>query len=244
VNPDLNATASQPRQFLPLRPLAAVLIVLVAADVALTAANLVVQNLTEGDRLGLAQMESKPFIVISQIAVGITEIVFLIWFRRAKINTEHIGSEQRYGRGWAFWGWIVPVVNFWIPFQIMDDLLRASRPTWSRAGKTWLPLTWWISWTLFGSLYVLQRGSLLALGVFYSSSTTPKHYGLRPPDGWPSFCLFAVAGLTCIALIRAISQGELGTPDGPAAEPANDSPAFISLLSRWPRRVRLARSFG
>ena len=53
-------------------------------------------------------------------------IVFVVWFRRARINAEGHGWRQRRARGWAFWGWGVPIANPWIPFQLMGDIWRAG----------------------------------------------------------------------------------------------------------------------
>src|SRR5258708_7326175 len=52
-------------------------------------------------------------------------------------------------------------------------------------------------------------------------------YGPHLPDSWPSFCLFAVAGLTSIVLVHAISLGNLGAPGPAVAAPARDSPELI-----------------
>jgi hypothetical protein len=227
ADPYFSQTVGQPRRFMPLKGLANILTALLASDLVLTAVELV-QAHAAGDQPWEVQIDSRPWVVGSRIAVAATGILFLIWFRRAKINAEHFDSQRRYGRGWAFWGWIVPVVNFWIPFQIMDDLLRASRPSWSSARKTWLPMAWWISWTLFASLYLLQQGSLVALGIWYSSPTMHAGYGPRLPDSWPSFYLFAFAGTACMTLIRDISWGKLGVPDGASAESVQDSPALTS----------------
>jgi hypothetical protein len=232
MKPGFNEAASQPRRFMPLKTLANVLTALLASSVALTAARLVLvaPELAKHDPPYLIQADQGPFAVLSSISVFITVIAFLVWFRRAKINAEHGDSEQRYGRGWAIWGWIVPVLNFWIPFQIMDDLLRASRPRWSRSTKTWLPLSWWTSWLLFAASYAVRQhsGSLVALRIGYYSQTGHGPHGPKLPPSWPSFCLFAVAGLTSIVLVHAISWGKLGAPGTPAAEPAPDSPELIS----------------
>lgn len=39
-------------------------------------------------------------------------------------------------RGWTFWGWIVPIVNLWFPFQLMGDIphWRAGPPAERRGG--------------------------------------------------------------------------------------------------------------
>ena len=54
--------------------------------------------------------------------------LFVVCFYRARINAERYGYRQRRARGWAIWGWIVPIVNLWFPFQIMGDIWRAGLP--------------------------------------------------------------------------------------------------------------------
>lgn len=56
-------------------------------------------------------------------------IVFVTWLARARANAESlVPAWHRRGRGWVVGSWICPVVNFWFPFMIVDDVYRASRP--------------------------------------------------------------------------------------------------------------------
>ncbi len=61
---------------------------------------------TRGDIPIQAQTELGPVLTLSRIALVVTVIVFLIWFRRARINAERSSWRQRRARGWAFWGWV------------------------------------------------------------------------------------------------------------------------------------------
>jgi DNA-binding beta-propeller fold protein YncE len=120
-------------------------------------------------------------------------------------------------------GWLVTILSFWIPFQIIGDLLHTSRPSWSRARKAWLPMAWWVTWTLFEYAQVIQRGqgSTTVLVIGYHSPfghASPGPHLL--PAGWPSLALLVVAGLTCLALVRAISSGE----------PGRNAPGRLSVL--------------
>lgn len=74
----------------------------------------------------------------------VTGIVFVMWFHRARINAEASGWRQRRARAWALWGWLVPVVNLWVPFQMMADIWRASLPEDQRGKTAWLPGLWWL----------------------------------------------------------------------------------------------------
>jgi hypothetical protein len=43
----------------------------------------------------------------TDITTFVLSILFVVWFRRARINAEFHNYRQRRARGWAFWGWIV-----------------------------------------------------------------------------------------------------------------------------------------
>jgi Domain of unknown function (DUF4328) len=113
-------------EFLPLRGLGSVLRVVLALVVAAIAARLTTQWLS----LGSAHWRHTFFDNQLDGPVDVTifgwSIAFVVWFRRARINAEGHDYRQRRARGWAFWGWIIPIVNLWFPFQIMGDIRRAD----------------------------------------------------------------------------------------------------------------------
>src|SRR6266446_5906774 len=84
------------------------------------------------------------------MTIFVIGIVFVVWFRRARINAERSSWRQRRASGWAFWGWIVPVVSLWFPFQIMGDIWRAGLPVAQRRRTAWLTALWWTTWLLGG----------------------------------------------------------------------------------------------
>ncbi|GAA3048737.1 hypothetical protein GCM10020000_31370 [Streptomyces olivoverticillatus] len=58
-----------------------------------------------------------------------TAILWVIWFRRARLNAELFApGTQRFGSGWAVGAWVTPVVSFWFPKQMANDIYRASAP--------------------------------------------------------------------------------------------------------------------
>ena len=70
-----------------------------------------------------------------------------VWLGRARHNatTIHPGSHQARGAAWVWWGWIVPVVYLWFPYQVVKDVLVALRP----AGSRTLLRLWWSSWLVY-----------------------------------------------------------------------------------------------
>jgi hypothetical protein len=90
-------------------------------------------------------------------------VMFMVWLYRARINADGRGWPQRESPGWAIGAWFVPVVNLWLPFQIMADIWRAGLPPEERANRAILPGIWWACLSV-GSLlpYVTARSANLA----------------------------------------------------------------------------------
>jgi len=189
----------QPREFMPLRTLADALIVLLASTIGLTGAERIF--VSQRDLTWEIGTHTQPLVVLSVISAAATVVVFLVWFRRARINAEHLGWRQRRARGWAFWGWVVPIVNLWIPFQIMGDIWRAGVPPAQRSGTAWLPVSWWVCWLLTAPPLWIRIGSL------------PRSAADGLTHGWLSFVFFALAGLALITIVRTVSNGPVGIPD-------------------------------
>ncbi|MFB6437203.1 DUF4328 domain-containing protein [Streptomyces sp. NPDC056411] len=74
------------------------------------------------------------------IAAGVP---FLVWLWRARINAELMSgaAAHRRARGWVVGGWTAPVVNLWIPYQVVRDIWRASAP--QRSVPVTLVNAWW-----------------------------------------------------------------------------------------------------
>ncbi len=70
-----------------------------------------------------------------------------VWLSRARRNavTMHPGSKQVRGKAWVWWGWLVPVVCLWFPYQVVRDVVTALRSDGSprRLG------VWWSAWVVY-----------------------------------------------------------------------------------------------
>jgi Domain of unknown function (DUF4328) len=187
--------------FLPLRDLADILTVLLAVVVAVIWARLAIQLLGPGTarwRDFTDHLDEGADITIAGLS-----ILFVVWFYRARINAEGHGYRQRRARGWAIWGWIVPIVNLWFPFQIMGDIWRAGLPAEQRADTAWLPALWWTCWLLSGL-------GIFGAGVMANADFVVPH--IASDTNTASLCFLAVAGALLIAIIRAVSDGPVGSP--------------------------------
>ena len=187
-------------EFLPLRGLANILTVLLAVVVAFIWARLAIQLLSAGSLHYFTDFQLDKTADITIIGLS---ILFLVWFYRARINAEWHGYPQRRARGWAFWGWVIPIVNIWFPFQIMGDIWRAGLPAEQRGETAWLPALWWTCWLLSG------LGIFGARGMSANSGSVPH---IAADTNTASLCFLAVAGAMLIAIIRAVSDGPVGSP--------------------------------
>nr|WP_239062635.1 DUF4328 domain-containing protein [Streptomyces sp. SID13031] len=127
--------------------------------------------------------------VVCLLVIG-TGVLFLIWLWRARENTELFaltggasrGAQQpgglrpahRHERSWVIGSWICPIVQFWYPLQVVEDVVRASEPadTQDQAlgqskGHTWRALLygWWASWAAFWVI-IVGGGSFAVISFF------------------------------------------------------------------------------
>ncbi|WP_130468874.1 DUF4328 domain-containing protein [Actinopolyspora lacussalsi] len=90
--------------------------------------------------------------VLSALVLLPAMVLFLVWLFRVRGNAEVLDPGiHRRRKPWLILGWIVPVVNFWFPKQILTDIWRASRPGHERGGmessvdyKGGLLWAWWL----------------------------------------------------------------------------------------------------
>ena len=92
---------------------------------------LLLATLGDGSRLPIdaAAQEVVGAATFSGFASLGTGIAFAVWTYRVYSNLRPLGAERpRFGTGWAIGGWLVPVLNYWRPKQIVNDAWRAADP--------------------------------------------------------------------------------------------------------------------
>ncbi|GAB1820576.1 DUF4328 domain-containing protein [Herbidospora sp. RD11066] len=126
-------------------------------------------------------------------------IFYWIWLFRVRANAEALAPhvKQRLGRPWLIFGWIVPIISFWFPKQIVDDIWTASDPQQRKPGG--LAMTWWITWvlTVFGS-------NLVARFVFGSTELADLQSAALVEMFF--FPLTLVAGVLAIMVVNRITK--------------------------------------
>ena len=203
------------------RLLAAVVQVLLALWVALGTASLV----TNLDQRSLLQRISKdPFDVrpselvasndrvelLNGITIAlfvITGICFIAWFATAYSNLPALGIERRFGTAWAVGGWFVPVLSWWRPKQLANDLwesVDAARGIDAQGSRSVLLGCWWAAWI-----------ASLAAATFAGAGDDCSLDAALQSNLWYSVraLTLVVAAILAIAVVRAVSRAQL-----PAAE--------------------------
>jgi hypothetical protein len=130
-----------------------------------------------------------PFLdLVSYLFLG-TGIAFVIWLWQARENTDVFtpvlqqppiyqgqypsyrpgNGLHRHAQGWAVGAWVCPIVQFWYPLQIVQDVIKASEPPQEpgaarSAGVRALLLGWWGTWTTF---WVILVGGTGVAGVSF-----------------------------------------------------------------------------
>jgi Domain of unknown function (DUF4328) len=168
------------------------------------------QKLDDADQFYAA---AETFFGLCMLAAG---IVWMVWFRRLRQNAEVFApGRNRFGIGWAAGAWICPVVNFWFPKQIANDIWRASAPQGPQAARRDLLNAWW--WTYLVSVGINWVASVryqILWDKINSDTYSPGESGKSDIEslrgivgmsmaGWT---LLIVAGVLAILLVRQITE--------------------------------------
>jgi len=90
-------------------------------------------------------------VAVDAIGSGLTVLALLagwitasMWLLRARKNAELLSPGALFVRssGWAWGGWVCPIVSLWFPFQVVRDTHRAVASYFSSALIGW----WWTAY--------------------------------------------------------------------------------------------------
>jgi hypothetical protein len=79
-------------------------------------------------------------------------VLFVIWFHKAATIAARMGRPARRTTGWAVGGWLIPIGNFFLPYQSACDFFRPGEARRSSAKH------WWLA-------YIVAIGINVPLGV-------------------------------------------------------------------------------
>lgn len=155
---------------------------------------------------GLSKLASNGLLLATVAAV----ILFYAWLSRARDNAEAITPvPHALGRTWLVFGWIVPLVSLWYPYQIVQTIWRTSDPARlagnpAKAPRSGLVVAWWVSYLVFTTALFL---------AFANDSESPT-------SGDVTLSLIGgLAGLAAALLATAVVRDISRTQDQFAATP-------------------------
>lgn len=91
-----------------------------------------VQDLARGANVADATIEAndarQQLFAYAQLGLGIANaVVFLMWTRALTRRLIALGvTNMQYAPRWSVWGFIIPILNLFRPYQVMSELWKAS----------------------------------------------------------------------------------------------------------------------
>ena len=101
---------------------------------------------------------------------------------------------------WVWLGWIVPIVSFWLPFQVVRDILKASHAGVVPA-RLWLGL-WWACWIIPMLLQPASRTPSL------EGEVVTSYFTVNPGTATVNAALGVAAFVLWIRIVRAIVDAQ------------------------------------
>ena len=93
------------------------------------------------------------------LAAGLIALVTTgLWLWKVRRNVDQIDrADQRHRRIWIWLGWLVPIMNYWFPLQIVRDVGESSQ-------RPRLPYrSWWAAWVIG---FFLENHALSPIPVY------------------------------------------------------------------------------
>jgi Domain of unknown function (DUF4328)/Septum formation len=137
----------------------------------------------------------------------VSTILWLLWFHRAYRNVESFGLvAMRFGTGWAVGAWFVPILHWFRPKQIANDIWRGTDPQPPEDARTEPPVAslvhwWWAAWlvaNLLGNLSFRLIDDARTLDAERTAVAVDIAAGIS----------FVVAGVLALRFVRAVTERE------------------------------------
>jgi hypothetical protein len=136
-------------------------------------------------------------------------VLLVIWSWRASKNVQKWGEQSgrgvRRGAGWAIGGWFIPIGNFWIPYQTIQDAWQRAPWTdgsWQRYDDPQRNNAWLISWLTWVTASLLDR---LVIRNWLSDETPREFRTTYFLDAFTNV-LLAVSVISLIIAVKQISD--------------------------------------
>jgi Domain of unknown function (DUF4328)/Septum formation len=138
----------------------------------------------------------------------VSAVLWLLWFHRAYRNVESFGTvSMRFGSGWAVGAWFVPILNWFRPKQIANDIWRGTDPDpppgWRQPPVAPLVHWWWAAWLgswLLGNLSFRLINDARTLDAERAAVAVDIIAGIS----------YVVAGVLALRFVRAVTERAAG----------------------------------
>ncbi|MDO4228498.1 MAG: DUF4328 domain-containing protein [Capnocytophaga sp.] len=94
-------------------------------------------------------------LFIYMILYAICAISVVLWFSRAYQNLHNVVNYLNYKPFWATWSWLVPFINLFYPYRIMNELFVETKKVLSNRNISfrstmplWIIGVWWFLWII------------------------------------------------------------------------------------------------
>lgn len=125
---------------------------------------LLLRRLAAGEAVDDAQLNAIDLFaglvgIATIVVLVVTAVLFIRWLAQARRNAEALGGRGMvHAPAWAVWGWFVPILNLFRPYEVVGEIWRASEPGPDRRSHPLAESTppfmraWWAAWLIGGFL--------------------------------------------------------------------------------------------
>lgn len=151
------------------------------------------------------------YTTLLTLAASIISIItFIRWFKQAYYNIELRVGKLKYNNSWTIASWFIPIVNLFIPYEMMKDLytktdqylLCHSMEPYTERLKTNYVNGWWTLWIIF---LIINYWSMK---IQWSSITLETLSNSNNLLSIINTILLIVLGMTTIIVIEDYSKAE------------------------------------
>lgn len=210
-----------------------------------------------GEQYLIAIDETASLLQVSSLTAVITQllgsILFIIWVYRTRANAELIcAAPHRLPRAFA-WAAFLPMVNWFLPPIVVDDIQRASDPSTPpnsprlpANSTTKLVVLWWVTFVLGAML--LFTGYLFGIGPRLGGGDSTRA-GTGVLFWLAGLLVQIVAALSVATILRRVSdwqttRADSGQPPAPLPQTTNPYYPADPRFTAQPQAVSVGGRLG
>jgi len=183
--------------------------------------NELINRFLSGEQVSNDQMDRNDIFVglvsLTFLAVfAASAVAFLMWIHRASSNLEPLDAQaQRFSPRWAVGWWFIPIMVWWRPYQVVQEIWKGSDPyyvgerakNWEEAPRgVWL-VWWWAMWLI--STFSLTSSSTVRGGspqLFWYTEIVGEEMKAANESGYFSEYIFIAVSVLALFVVKVISN--------------------------------------